>query len=243
MKMPSKFHFGGLFPALRRFTAGPLHRRAVRPAACGILAALIPLLLSATLQTAQAKENPIPIDDKSFKCLNEMVKVRHFYVDNLLGNRAATVAVATRDSGTYPPGSVVQLIPGEVMVKQPQGFNDFTHDWEFFELDVSAQGSKIRKRGFADVNNRFGGNCFGCHASARPGFDMICELDHGCAPIPVTRKMIAALQHTDPRCPGSDQVSADDKKSLEELGEAVKTMMKANGADAGASGASAKNSP
>ncbi len=198
------------------------------------------VLLSGAAPSARATENAIPVDDSSFKCLNQMVKVRHFFVDNLLGNRAATVAVATRDSGTYPPGSVVQLIPGEVMVKQPQGFNAFTHDWEFFELDVSAQGSKIRRRGFADVNNRFGGNCFGCHASAKPEFDMICELDHGCAPIPVTRRMIAALQHTDPRCPGSEQVSADDRKALDELGEVVKGMMKANGVDPGAAAGAAK---
>jgi len=241
MKMSGKFQIDELFQELRRFAAGRGDRGTVPSVAHGIFAALITVLFLATLQLARATENAIPIDDKSFKCLNEMVKVRHFYVDNLLGNRAATVAVATRDSGTYPPGSVVQLIPGEVMVKQPQGFNDFTHDWEFFELDVSAQGSKIRKRGFADVNNRFGGNCFGCHASARPAFDMICELDHGCAPIPVTRRMIAALQHTDPRCPGNEQVSEEDKKALADLGEVVKGMMKANGGEAGASAGAAKD--
>ncbi len=102
--------------------------------------------------------------------------------------------------GTYPPGSVVQLVPTEVMVKHPQGFNAATRDWEFFELDVSAQGSSIRNRGFVDVVNKFGGNCFGCHIKAEPQFDLICEQDHGCDPIPVTREMIADIQAADPRC-------------------------------------------
>ena len=30
---------------------------------------------------------------------------------------------------------------------------------------------------------------------------MICELDHGCDPIPINNDMILALQKTDPRCP------------------------------------------
>jgi hypothetical protein len=28
--------------------------------------------------------------------------------------------------------------------------------------------------GFAEVNNRFGGNCFNCHAKARPEWDLVC---------------------------------------------------------------------
>jgi len=170
----------------------------------------------------------IPIDGNSFKCLGNMTKVKHFYVDNLLGDLDATVAVAKSESGgTYPPGSVLQLFAGEVMVKQKPGFNPATKDWEFFELDVSAEGSKINKRGFVDVNNRFGGNCFGCHAAAKPEFDLVCEQDHGCAPIPVTRPMFGALQKTDPRCPG-EELTDDDKKSLAELGEIIKAIMEQN---------------
>ncbi len=169
----------------------------------------------------------IPIDDNSFQCLDKMTKVRHFYVGNLLGDLDATVAVAKSETGgTYPPGSVLQLIPGEVMVKQRPGYNSATRDWEFFELDVSPEGSKIRNRGFADVNNRFGGNCFACHVQAKPEFDFVCELDHGCAPIPVTRPMFGALQRTDPRC-GKKEVSAEDAKSLAELGEIIKAIMSA----------------
>jgi hypothetical protein len=126
------------------------------------------------------------------------------------------------------------------MVKQQKGFSPVTNDWEFFELDVSKEGSKIRKRGFADVVNHFGGNCFACHVKARPEFDFVCELEHGCDPIPITRRMIAAIQKTDPRCPGSENVSAEDKKALDELGKVVKEMMKANGVAPEAAGKSEK---
>ena len=65
-------------------------------------------------------------------------------------------------------------------------------------------------RGFAEVNNRFGMNCFACHAQAKAEFDLICERDHGCDPIPVTRAMSDALQTTDPRCKNQQPVSAED---------------------------------
>ena len=145
----------------------------------------------------------LTIDSDSFRCLDEMKPVRHFYVDNLFGDLDATAAVAESvDGGVYPPGSVVQLVPTEVMVKHGPGWNAATRDWEFFELDVTADGSSIRNRGFTDVINRFGGNCFACHIKAEAKFDMICELDHGCDPIPVTREVIAGIQAADPRCTG-----------------------------------------
>ena len=45
-------------------------------------------------------------------------------------------------------------MPNEVMIKQQQGFNPETRDWEFFYIDVDKNGSKIFARGFADVNSR-----------------------------------------------------------------------------------------
>jgi hypothetical protein len=149
---------------------------------CGIV-----LLLSAGVGSAEDSADNGRIDAKSFRCITEMTHVRQFYVDNLLRNLEATLAVAnSATGGTYPPGSVIQLVPTEAMVKRDKGFNPVTHDWEFFELDVSKDGTEIRKRGFAEVVNRFGGNCFGCHIQARPQWDLVCEMDHGCAPIPVT---------------------------------------------------------
>lgn len=172
---------------------------------------------------AAAAGKPLAVGDDAFRCMTEMTKVRHFYVDNVLGDLDATVAIANSTTGgVYPPGTVLQLVPTEVMIKQNPGFSPATRDWEFFELDVSPDGSKIRTRGFAQVNNRFGGNCFACHIKARPEFDFVCELDHGCDPIPVTRPMIAALQNTDPRCKNAGPVSAEDAEALRQLGELSK---------------------
>jgi len=162
------------------------------------------------------------IDAKSFRCITEMTHVRQFYVDNLLGNLDATLAVANSPTGgTYPPGTVLQLVPTEAMVKRDKHFNPVTHDWEFFELDVSKDGTEIRKRGFAEVVNRFGGNCFGCHIQARPEWDLVCEMDHGCAPIALTRAMSGALQRTDPRC-NVQTVSPEDAEALKQLNELLK---------------------
>ena len=165
----------------------------------------------------------VTVTDDSFRCITQMTPVRHFYVDNLAGNLAETVAVATAGSGEYPEGSVVQLMPNEVMIKHQKGFSPATRDWEFFYIDVSKDGSKIFRRGLVDVNNRLGMNCFACHVKARPEFDFICEQDHGCDPIPVTRAMFGALQRTDPRC-GDQEVSAEDAEALRQLGEIVKAL-------------------
>ena len=175
-------------------------------------------LLAATANAAGGA--PIPVTDKSFGCISHLKPVRGFYVGNLIGNLAGTLQVArSPDGGVYPPGSVIQLVPTEVMVKQPKGFNEVTHDWEFFELNVSKEGTSINKRGFAEVVNRFGGNCFACHIKAQPQWDFVCETAHGCDPIPLTQPILRALQHTDPRCPGSDKVSAEDAAALKQLQE------------------------
>ena len=171
------------------------------------------------------------ITEKSFHCITEMTHVRHFYVDNLLGNRQGTVKVAeSAQPGTYPVGSVLQLVPTEVMVKREKGFNPATRDWEFFELEVSKEGTRIRTRGFAEVNNRFGGNCLGCHIKARPEWDLICDINHKCDPIPITRNMSGALQRTDPRCTRQDPVSEEDATALKQLDLIVKAILAAKDA-------------
>ena len=154
---------------------------------------------------ANATGAPVEITEKSFKCLHDMTPVRGFFVDNIAGDLDGTLAAANTPGGAvYPPGSVVQLFPNEVMVKRENGFNPITKDWEFFELDVDENGSTIRKRGFQDVNNRFGGNCFACHVQAKPQWDLICEDDHGCAALPINELTIRSLQNTDPRCEERD---------------------------------------
>jgi hypothetical protein len=188
------------------------------------------LLLAGSAMAAEpSAPNGFTITENSFHCMTEMTRVGHFYVDNLAGNLKGTVQVAqSARPRIYPVGTVLQLVPTEVMVKREKGFNAATRDWEFFELDVSNEGSKVRTRGFAEVNNRFGGNCFGCHIKARPEWDLVCDINHGCDPIPVTRNMVGALQRTDPRCKNQGPVSAEDAAALAQLGELVKALSAPN---------------
>lgn len=174
------------------------------------------VLLMATAPAYPA-EKSIAIDGSSFRCIRQMTPVRHFYVDNLLGQIDATLAAANSTTGAvYPVGSVVQLVPTEAMVKREKGFNPATGDWEFFDLDVSAAGTKVLTRGFAEVNNRFGKNCFTCHAPARQPWDFICESGHGCDPIPIDHAMTGALQRSDPRC-GVEALQPGDRWALWKL--------------------------
>ena len=152
-------------------------------------------------QLKAAADAAIQVDESTFDCITDMTPVRGFFVDNLLGDLPAALAVANSESGgVWPVGSMVQLVPTEVMIKQPEGTSPATNDWEFFELNVSAEGSEIVTRGFTDVINRFGGNCLDCHIKAEPQWDMICEQGHGCDPLPLSREMLVGIQQGDPRC-------------------------------------------
>jgi len=171
----------------------------------------------AAAPTAAPVKKPLEITEASFGCIRDMKAVRGYFVANLIGDIDATLAAAnSADGGQYPPGSVVQLVPGEAMVKHYPGYNAATNDWEFFELDVKpGQPTKIRVRGTTEVVNQFGGNCLSCHAPAVK-FDMICEQTHGCLPIPVTPVMARAIQKTDPRC-APTALADDEKAALQQL--------------------------
>lgn len=165
--------------------------------------------------SAQADEIELEITDETFGCIRDMTPVRGFFVSNLVGDLDATLEVAHSETGgTYPTGSVVQLVPTEVMVKHPEGTSPATNDWEFFELVVSDEENRIGTRGYADVVNRFGGNCFGCHIKADPQRDMICESGHGCDPIPLSNLLISAIQKTDPRCDEQPVLSEEEQQAL-----------------------------
>ena len=150
--------------------------------------------------SVQAGEPKYKVDASTFQCITKMTPVKHFFVDNLAGNLAGTVDVAKAGKGQFPEGTVLQLIPNEAMVKQQKGFSPGTNDWEFFALDTDKNGTKIVSQGAEEVNNFLGLNCFECHKAARAEFDLVCEQDHGCTPLPLTRAMFHAVQHTDPRC-------------------------------------------
>jgi hypothetical protein len=175
------------------------------------------------VSSAYAGEPKYKADGSTFQCITKMTSVKHYFVGNLADNLKGTVAVAQAGRGEFPEGSVLQLIPNEVMVKQQKGFSPKTNDWEFFALDTDKDGTKIVSHGAEEVNNFLGLNCFGCHQAARAEFDLVCEQDHGCAPLPVTRAMFHAIQHTDPRCP-PEQLSAEDAAALKELGPIIEQI-------------------
>jgi hypothetical protein len=135
-----------------------------------------------------------------FRNVNTMTRVGDHFVDNVRGHLAEALAVAhSAKGGRYPVGTIIQLVPQEAMVKRAPGFSPSTNDWEFFSLDVSAQGTRILSRGGAKVLNRFGGSCASCHGAASSQFDLVCGNDHGCAPLPIGPDVFAALQKSDPR--------------------------------------------
>ncbi|MCU0687857.1 MAG: hypothetical protein MUF34_37375, partial [Polyangiaceae bacterium] len=127
-----------------------------------------------------------------FGCILDWPKVRGLRVTNKFGPVAPSVDAANQ-VGTvdYPIGTVIQHVPHEAMVKRRPGFNPAAGDWEFFVLDVSAQGTTIKSRGTTEVANALG-SCQGCHVQAERKFDFVCEDDHGCPPLPFTNEQIEA---------------------------------------------------
>jgi hypothetical protein len=135
-----------------------------------------------------------------FTNVNDMTPVRGYFIDNRLGHLDEALAVAEDPAGgTYPVGTIIQLVPTEAMVKRAEGFSPATGDWEFFSLAVSPQGTEILARGGPDVVNQFGGSCADCHLQAEPQFDLVCEDTHGCDPLPIGDDVITAIQASDPR--------------------------------------------
>jgi len=136
-----------------------------------------------------------------FGCILDGTKANKFYIRNLLGHLDEAVAVASSPTGgTYPVGTVLQLIPQEAMVKRARGWNAATNDWEFFFLNVSGTTTTISTRGAQDTVNSFGGNCFDCHSKAAPQWDLVCETTHGCDPLQISDQIITNLQNGDSRC-------------------------------------------
>jgi len=173
----------------------------------------------------EAKNKQVEVTDASFRCLHKMTKVRSMYVGNLLGDVQSTLAVANSpNGGIYPPGSVLQLFPGEVMVKREKGAHPASNDWEFFTLNVTADGAKITQRGFdpeKPVKNMFG-LCISCHSQAAPQWDMVCEKGHGCQPLNFpgginTAVLAPALQKTDARCASPVPLTKEEIVELDKL--------------------------
>jgi hypothetical protein len=147
---------------------------------------------------------------ETFDCLKDggWTQVGASMFKNVLGHTDEMLAIArSPDGGTFPVGTVVQLIPTEASVKRGQGYSAASRDWEFFSLGVASTGSTIKTSGGdAHVVNAFGGSCLGCHGQAAPQWDLVCgDADggntHGCASLPLTGPELASLRSSDPRCP------------------------------------------
>ena len=136
-----------------------------------------------------------------FECIQDWERVRNIRVTNKLGFLEEALALARdpRAGRQFPIGTIIQLFPGEAMVKRGADFDPDNNNWEYFELAVTSQGTSINVRGRDDVINMFGGQCFGCHVDAKD-FDFICEKGRGCVELPIDDATIMALQDGDPRC-------------------------------------------
>ena len=152
------------------------------------------------LSSASAQD--IMVSEQTFGCILDWPKVRNTYFKHSDPAKLKEAMRIFRDSvpdKQYPVGTILQLIPFEAMVKHPREKFPNTNGWEFFFLDVSKEGTKIKDRGEHVVNLSQGVTCLSCHQPAAK-FDFVCEKGHGCAPIPFDDQKIAEIQKTDLRC-------------------------------------------
>ena len=144
----------------------------------------------------------VTVSEKSFGCLRDGTRIRNTYIKNADPEKLKEATRIFKDSvpdTEYPVGTILQILPGEAMVKHPGEKFPVTNGWEFFALEISEKGTQIRARGDRVVN--FNGiPCMACHQPAAK-FDFVCEKGHGCAPVSLDDKKIAELQGADPRCP------------------------------------------
>jgi len=154
------------------------------------------------VMTGGAYAEDVTVSEKSFSCISEGTKIRNTYIKHADPEKLKEAVRIFKNSvpdKEYPVGTFLQLLPGEAMVKHPRAKFPDTGGWEFFSLDLSADGTKIKSRGDKVVNFQ-GVACMSCHQPAAK-FDFVCEKGHGCAPVPLDDPKIAELQAADPRCP------------------------------------------
>ena len=161
-----------------------------------VVASALGLSMASSLYAAD-----ITVSESSFSCIKDWTKVRNTYIkheDPEKLKEAVRIFKNSVPDKEYPAGTFLQLLPNEAMVKHSRQNFPGTNGWEFFDLDLSAQGTKIKTRGEQTVNFQ-GVKCFSCHQPAAK-YDFVCERSHGCAPVPLDDQKIAELQAADPRC-------------------------------------------
>jgi len=187
------------------------------------LIALVPLLLASLLlmpadagEKRSAKNFQVQVEDLT--CILGWKQIRNFRITNVLSKSKLkrAIKVAERQHGRYPVGTIIQLIPFEVMVKHRRKVFPETGGWEFltlqgfkrFQLDVDPDTGNpiIDAQGTTDVTNFAGGNCLTCHSKAGKTFDLVCERNHGCDSLGALLSGFTAEDFTnlalggDPRC-------------------------------------------
>jgi hypothetical protein len=135
-----------------------------------------------------------------FECLTSWDRVRRFRIANKLGHLGEALAVARGEAPLpYPPGTIIQLVPNEAMVKRGGGYDSANNDWEYFVIDPAGGANRIVQRGRSEVVNGRSPPCFACHNAARAA-DFICETTNGCIELNLPGSAIDFLQENDPRC-------------------------------------------
>lgn len=117
------------------------------------------------------------VTPEDFTCIRDWERVSGFRITNVLGEAQTAEAIAVAQNpagGVYPVGTIIQHLPTEAMVKRYEGFSPETKDWEFFLLELSADGATISQRGTTEITT-MGNTCVSCHSDVAPEFDFICN--------------------------------------------------------------------
>jgi len=160
----------------------------------------VALLILGAVSGVSAQD--VVVSEQTFGCILDWAQVRNTRIrhsDPVKLKEAMRILRDRIPDTEYPVGTILQLVPFEAMVKHPRDKFPRTNGWEFFALEVSGTGTRIRDRGDNVVNLAQGVTCLSCHQPAAR-FDFVCEKGHGCAPIPFDDQKIAELQRADSRC-------------------------------------------
>ena len=161
---------------------------------------LVAGIVLAMQYNASAQE--LAVSEETFGCILDWPKIRNTYFKHADPQKLKEAMRIFRDrvpEQEYPVGTILQLVPFEAMVKHPHEKFPNSNGWEFFALEVSEAGTKIRDRGDKVVNLLLATPCLTCHQPAAR-FDFVCEKGHGCAPLPIDDQKIAEFQKADLRC-------------------------------------------
>src|SRR5262249_12565493 len=107
--------------------------------------------LGIALALASAAHAEFVARAKDFKCLKAFTPIPGKQLADVTRNPArlqAAMRIATEnlEHKKYPVGTIIQVFPFEAMVKRGGGFNPSGGGWEFFNLKVSPQGTRITGR-------------------------------------------------------------------------------------------------